>query len=161
MAAETNQLTRPRRVTLLSTANLDDKATTLSSSQLIRPLGESLAAAVAGQGWEVTTQVGDDGADKASFARHLGGDRTPALLVTAGHGMCFNPESPRQRSHQGALLCQDWPGRQASPSPVSRDHYFAAGDVATDAEVGGLVAFFFACYGAGTSLNDDFDPRHG
>ena len=165
VAAETGRLARPRRVALLGVENPGDEATALSSSQLVRPLGAHLAEAGNGDGqggrWEVTTRVGDGGADKAGFAAHLGGEQTPALLFTAGHGMCFKADSPRQRSHQGALLCQDWPGREAAPGPVHRDWYFAAGDVATDAQVGGLVAFFFACYGAGTPLSDDFDASGG
>jgi hypothetical protein len=156
VAAEAGGLVRPRRVALLGTANPDDPATALSSARLVRPLGESLAATAAGRGWEVTTHVGDDGATKAGFARHLGGDRTPALLFTASHGVSWDPGSPCQRSRQGALLCQDWPGRKEAPGPLARDHYFAAGDVAGDATVGGLMAFFFACYGAGTPLHDDF-----
>lgn len=165
VAAEAGRLVRPRRVALLGTQNPDDEATALSSAELVRPLGERLADAVdgqggqGGQGWRVSTRLGDRGADKAGFARHLGGDRTPALLFTASHGLSFGNASPRQRSHQGALLCQDWPGPKGWRGAVPRNHFFAAGDVATDARVGGLVAFFFACYGAGTPRHDDFVRR--
>ncbi len=53
---------------------------------------------------------------------------------------------------QGALLCQDWPGS----GPLRPGHYLSAGDVTDDASVHGLVAFHFACYGAGTPAFDPF-----
>ena len=154
VAAEAGRVRRPRRAAILATRNPDDDATALASEHLAAPLGAGLAAR-AGDGWEVSVTVGE-GAGKAGFARHLGGEATPALLFTAGHGLGWDAGDPCQRSFQGALVCQDWPGPKAS-GPVARDHYFAAGDLATGADVAGLIAFFFACYGAGTPALDDFD----
>jgi hypothetical protein len=42
---------------------------------------------------------------------------------------------------------------------MDRDHYFAAEDVGEQARVHGLVAFCFACFGAGTPRWDDFAHR--
>jgi hypothetical protein len=42
---------------------------------------------------------------------------------------------------------------------VSIDHYFAGEDIAEDADLRGLVAFHFACFGAGTPRHDDFARR--
>jgi hypothetical protein len=63
---------------------------------------------------------------------------------------------PNQQAVQGALLCQDWPGF----GRIDPDYYFAATDVADDANVRGVVAFFFACFGGGTPRTDQFilDP---
>jgi hypothetical protein len=70
--------------------------------------------------------------------------------------MSFPLGSPRQVPHNGALLCQDWPGPREWTKAIPQDFYFAADDLASDARLLGLVAFFFACYGGGTPLNDEF-----
>ena len=55
------------------------------------------------------------------------------------------------------LLAQDWAGfGQVSPA-----HYLTAAEVEAGANVGGLVAFLFACYGAGTPQTDNFLTERG
>lgn len=156
VAAEGGRVRRPRSAAILAPRNPGDEATALAAEHLAAPLGARLAAAAAANGWQVTTALGED-AGRAGFARHLGGDATPALLFTASHGIVYDAGDPWQRSYQGALLCQDWPGVEAWRGPLDRGHFFAAGDVGPEAEVGGLIAFLFACYGAGTPALDDFD----
>jgi hypothetical protein len=87
----------------------------------------------------------------------MGGADTPALLFTASHGAAFNQGDPRQLKHQGALMCQDWPGpKEWRKKPILTDHYFAAEDVSDDANPLGMITFHFACFGAGTPRRDDF-----
>jgi hypothetical protein len=62
------------------------------------------------------------------------------------------PGHADQRARHGALLCQDWPGI----GQIGASQYFAASDVPADARVHGLVAFLFACFGAGTPQTDAF-----
>ena len=139
----------------VAVANPDDRATALSSEHLIRPLFKQLSARK--PDWDIAALLGAD-ATKARLGRLLGGDETPALLFTASHGMEFPIGDPRQLRHQGALLCQDWPGPKAwqGRGPIPQDHYFAGDDLRADARLLGLISFHFACYGAGTPLEDEF-----
>src|SRR4029450_3616114 len=93
---------------------------------------------------------------KQRLAGCLSGGPPPALLFAASHGMGFPADDPRQLPHQGALLCQDWPGPRRHRGGISPGHYFAADDVGSDARVLGTIAFHFACYGAGTPRLDDY-----
>ena len=97
-------------------------------------------------------------ATKDRLTQLLGGPQTPAVLLTASHGVGFPYGHPRQLPHQGALLCQDW---QPAPGPVPQNAYFAADDLADSASLAGLIAFLFACYGAGTPQHDAFSHRTG
>lgn len=151
--AETNSPQLSRQITFFGVANPDDQATQLSSRELVTPMSEAL---VRGQPtWNTTALLGEE-ANKAQLARLLGGEQTPALLFSASHGMSFPLGSDRQLPHQGALLCQDWPGPKGWSGPIPQDHYFAGDDLSGDANLLGLIAFFFACYGGGTPLLDEF-----
>jgi hypothetical protein len=151
--SETGQRVRPRRVSVFGARNPADQATQLSADHLVRPLAETLAGEQ--PEWQVQTLLQDE-ATKARLSRLLGGEETPAVLFTAGHGMGFPNGDSRQLPHQGALLCQDWPGPLRWRQPVPPEFYLAADDVSSTARLNGLVAFFFACYGAGTPKMDDF-----
>jgi hypothetical protein len=150
--AETRPLKLPRQTRFFGVANALDQATNLSARHLVEPLRQRLGTE--STDWTFDAVVGD-GATKARIARFLGGDETPVLLFTASHGMGFPSDSPRQLPHQGALLCQDWPG-PTHQGPIPQDFYFAGDDLASDTNLLGLIAFFFACYGAGTPDLDDF-----
>lgn len=147
--------TRPRPITrtvaLWGVENADDRATRASARHLVAPLADYLERDQADR-WHVTRFIGEH-ATKARLRSLLGAD-TPSLLVTASHGVGFTAGDPRQRSDQGALLCQDWPGPQSGR--LTPDHYFAGDDLASDADLRGLVGFHFACFGAGTPRYDDF-----
>jgi hypothetical protein len=150
VAAETGQVTLARRATFFGVQNPGDQATNLSAKYLIAPLADKVKADQAT--WQVDVLLKDQ-ATKARLGALLGGGETPALLFTASHGVGFPNGDSRQLPHQGALLCQDWPGRGPD---FSRDHYLAAEDVASDARLLGLISFHFACYGGGTPYWDDF-----
>lgn len=142
-----------------------DGATQLSADLLVQPLAKSFqpggrfAADI--HGYQVHPPLLERMATKAALAEILAGTGRvgrPALLFSATHGMGgWPPGHPDQVARHGALLCQDWPGLgQISPA-----QYFAAADVAADARVHGLVAFFFACYSAGTPRVDPFQHKSG
>ena len=147
---------RSRRAVFFGVRNPGDRATRLSHDHLVRPLAEFLDRDQAG--WSIETVLGDE-ATKARLLRLLGGPETPAVLFTASHGVGFPCGHPRQLPHQGALLCQDWPGPKAGGKKVSHELYVAADDVSSQARPQGLVAFHFACFGAGTPELDSFGQR--
>jgi hypothetical protein len=158
VAAETGGVLLPRQVSFFGVTNPEDKATELSTAQLVTPLYQQFQANK--PDWTINALIGKE-ATKAQLTRLLGGADTPALLFTASHGMEFPLGDPRQLPHQGALLCQDWPGPTAwrGRGPIPQDFYFAGEDLADDARLLGLFAFHFACYGAGTPLNDEFSQQ--
>ncbi len=148
----------PRTATFFGVKNKDDQATLLSADHLVRPLAKMLAKDQKDNLWSVQTVLGSK-AKKSALGALLGGDQTPALLFTASHGMGFPNGDSRQLPHQGALLCQDWPGPSKWQKTIPEDHYFSADDVGEDARLLGLLAFHFACYGAGTPRLDDFSHQ--
>jgi tetratricopeptide (TPR) repeat protein len=152
---ETAQKSSPREATFFGVQNEDDPATQLSATQLIQPLAEKFSGEGGMQPWEIQSVVGDR-ATKSALADILGGERAPSLFFSASHGMGFPKDDPRQIPHQGALLCQDWPGPHNWKEPIPENYYFSAEDISAEAELSGSIAFLFACYGAGTPQMDDF-----
>ncbi len=156
LAVEQGAVRVPRRAVFFAPSNPDDRATATSSSQLAVPLAASIAAEERAKDWQIETVIGA-AATKSRLSALLGGAETPALLFTASHGAEFDPTDSRQVAHQGALICQDWPGPQAwTQRALTPDCYFAGDDIGDDARLLGTVAFHFACFGAGTPRLDDF-----
>lgn len=152
VAAETGDgLRLPRQAKFFAVHNQHDRATELSTNEMMRPLTDAMAQKQ--PNWDIQRI---DQATKARLDTLLGSDETPALLFTASHGMGFPKGDPRQLRHQGALLCEDWPGPRNWSDPIPEDFYFSADDVGSDARLAGMMSFFFACYGAGTPKMDQF-----
>lgn len=162
VAAETGQVRLSRRMALFGAANPGDKATHLSSRYLVRPLFENLTSPSGPQElalqypWEIgAPYLGEGQATRAQLIDLLGRNQseTPSLLFTATHGLEFPVNHPHQMRHQGALLCQDWPGPGRE---VTRDTYLAGEDLDGSVNLLGMIAMLFACYGAGTPELDQF-----
>jgi len=151
---EAQEWSLPRRAVFFGVANEGDAATALSADHLAKPLARAVAKDHTD--WAVQSVL-KKGATKARLAHLLGGDETPALLFTASHGAGLPSGHPDQQRYQGALICQDWV-RTGWPEdqPIPPDYFFSADDVGDDARLLGLIAFHFACFGAGTPLLNDF-----
>jgi peptidase C25-like protein len=155
--AENGGLALPRRAVLVGMQNPGDRSTALSATELTRPLTDQLTQEQ--PDWCLEAVLGS-GATKSRLSELLGGQDTPSLLFTASHGMGFPSGDIRQRAHQGALLCQDWPGPDEwRGKSIPQDFYLAGDDISNNAHLLGLVAVHFACYGAGTPHLDDFAAR--
>ena len=146
------------------TRNRGDRATQLSADCLVKPLVEGIPA---GEGQSAVKPIAEvrgfrtqcllgGPATRANLLERLHGSdpqTRPAFLFTASHGLSWPKGHLLQKPQQGGLLCQDWPGMGTPPKPSD---YLTAADLDDDARVHGLIAFLFACYGAGTPAVDHF-----
>jgi hypothetical protein len=150
---------RPKQVAFWAPRHRGDRATELSSTELVGPLVdgapdlEPIAKIV---GAEVVKKFGPDATFEA-LEQLLTDPAAPALLFTAGHGMGFDKDDPsKQRRLQGALLT----GRFKGFGSIAAEDYLAADSLPAGASAAGLVAFLFACFGAGTpKINSYLDDR--
>lgn len=136
-----------------------DRATELSSDDLLGPLvrGAGRSEPVTDElKYRATAYLAAD-ATKQNLVAALhrpANERPPTLVFTASHGVGWPSGHARQPAEQGALLAHDWfPGEI-----VERPHRVAADDITDDARIHGVVAFLFACFGAGTPAVDGY-PR--
>jgi len=155
VAAETGGLGLDKEIAFFGTANSDDLATQLSRKLLVEPLADTLEQELTSE-WKIRRYY-DENANRASLEQILkGGVSTPALLFTASHGVGFDSGDPRQQRHQGALICQDWPGPLTWQKPIEEGFYFSADHLSSDANLLGTITFNFACYSGGTPQLDEF-----
>lgn len=154
--AEIHGTPRSRTLALFGARSPDDPLTDRSTRLLVEPLHRALADTR--PGWRTDAFIGEQ-ASRAQLNALLGGDQTPALLLTAGHGMMFPPDHPRQRPHQGALLCSNWPGPRQWTEPIPERFYLAGEHLDPAADLAGMMLFCFACHSAGTPRHDAFLHR--
>ena len=144
---------RPRpRLTLFGPRHEEDEPTALSLEHLVGPLRKRFSKEKAR--WSPDLLIAED-ANKEQLLQRFGTEQASDLIFTAGHGTCYYPNSRSLYDRQGALICQDWPGPHWD-DPLPRRFYLSANDLVEDADLGGLIAFLFACYSAGTPEFDSF-----
>lgn len=151
VAAESASPVRERRAVFFAPRHADDLPSGVSIDHLVKPVARHASRTC--KGWKVRKLL-EEQASKEQLRRVLGGPETPDFLFTAGHGMTFRPENPRQLRHQGALVCHEWPG-PSWKDKVPADFYFSGDDVQQAA--GALIAFFFACFSGGAPDRRSYD----
>lgn len=158
MDSETRALPEAPVFACFGVENPEDPPTKLSVEHLARPLEQGIAREC--PDWRVRTLL-RQAADKAALSQLLGSPGRPKLLFSASHAVRFHADSSRQRTHQGAILCSDWPGQRAwqNRGPIPDDFFFCADDLEDGTELEGLVAFLFACFSAGTPQLDSYAER--
>jgi hypothetical protein len=153
VAAETGRIRRPKTVGLFGVRNKGDVATQLSADHLITPLADSLRQNETH--WDTQRLLGPE-CTRVALLDLLRAETAPALLISASHGIGLPNGDRRQLAHQGAILCQDWPGPLRHRGPIPDEFYVSADHVPSGLRLDGLIAFFFACFGGGTPTMDDF-----
>jgi hypothetical protein len=149
LAAEDNPRPGRPEATFFAAINGDDRATQRTSGQLVTPLADHVETA--NPGWRVRRVTGE-AATKPRLLSLLT-DEAPPLLFTATHGLASRFGSPHQRERQGALIGSEWRGHG---TPCPPDFYLTGDELPAELGMTGGVAFLFACYGAGTPLQDGF-----
>lgn len=137
-----------------------DPATQSSANYLVKPLHDWVANRKTALGFDTSLLMGSTiggGAFRMNLLQQLARKGPanepripPALLFTAGHGIEYSPPSVAQYERQGALLFQEWSGGPATPS-----HYLSGAQV-SGLGLLGVVGFCFACFSAGTPLEEDW-----
>jgi hypothetical protein len=153
IAREDSGKQAPRRAAFFATSNPADENTSRSARRLAKPLADTLTAKRGN--WQVTQHLRAD-ATKPRLKALLTGPEPPSLLFTASHGLSCAPDDPEQRERQGALVTQEWPGPATEARQMTADEYFAAGELPASSDLQGMIAFLFACFGAGTPRYDLF-----
>jgi hypothetical protein len=149
---------RRRRVALWMPRNAGDLATPLLAGAIgtdflgkgdSPPLGQD-------NGFSVAPFIGEGQATKARLTDIVRGTLdggAPALVFTGSHGAEWSMTTPEvQRQRQGALVTQEW----RRGEPLQPEHYFSADDLPADANVRGLIAFVFACFGGACPTADSY-----
>ena len=133
-----------KRTLFFATEHSPDDATHFSRCYM----ADKLVEMVQEKGIPSTYLAGGD-ATLANLISAFGGKgETPALVYTATHGLGVPGQDEEVRRRlQGAIVCQDYDGRQG---------VLAADLVPTDSFAHGSIMFSFACYGAGTPRDSDF-----
>lgn len=152
--AEQQGLMRPKRAGFFAAATPGDKTTEGSIVHFIDPLTKITQS----KKWEIDRRVREQ-ATRAQLGQML--LNPPTVVATATHGALPGKGSSLEKTHTGALLCQDFQGQlNKSPAPTA-NCYFAGKDVPAEADLRGSIFLIFACFGAGIPQFEDFLSKSG
>ncbi|MEI7771391.1 MAG: C1 family peptidase [Chloroflexales bacterium] len=144
-----------KEITFFGTRHEEDTSTIRSADELITPLVDwSKTSKIATEKGIGQTVYLAEQATRSNLEKLLSADKAPALLFTASHGIGLPLSDDRLVMHQGALVTADFGGFGS----IKREHWVAGEDLdgMAKANVKGMIAFLFACYGAGCPAKDEF-----
>ena len=144
-----------KEIAFFGTKHEDDNSTIRSANELVVPLvnWSKTSKLTTRMGFGQTVCLGDD-ATRNNLAQLLSASTPPALLFTASHGIGLPMSDPaRLVLNQGALVTADF-----EFGSIKREHWLAGEDLdaLSSANLEGMIAFLFACYGAGCPQKDEF-----
>ncbi|NTW01456.1 MAG: peptidase C1, partial [Oscillochloris sp.] len=144
-----------KEIAFFGTRHEDDNSTIRSADELISPLitWSKTSKLTKRLQFGQTSHLGDD-ATRDNLGRLLNAPTPPALLFTASHGVGLPLSDPaRLVMNQGALVTADF-----EFGSIKREHWMAGEDLdaLSSANLDGMIAFLFACYGAGCPQKDEF-----
>ncbi len=145
-----------KEIVFFGTRHEGDNSTQRSADELITPLikWSKTGKIPVAKGLAQTSYLGDD-ATRSNLERLLSASTPPALLFTASHGIGLPMNDPTLLvRNQGALVTADFEFGEK----IKRDHWLAGEDLdgMTNANLEGVIAILFACYGAGCPQHDEF-----
>lgn len=153
---EQNAVTAKASLALVGTSHREDPLTQSAVEQFVKKLDGVLPTLY--PDWQVHTLL-RQAPTKQQLMQLLSRANLPSVLFTAGHGLGFEPWDPRHKSHQGALLCADFPGVGVwdEDEPIPDEMMLSAGDIHRSLDLSGLVCCHFACYSLGTRQHALYD----
>ena len=147
---ETGDFSLPRRSVVFAPSHDADWVTSISARVVAQPMIDQLRQSH--PTWTHRGLIGKT-ATKERLSDVFGGQNGALAICAVCHGMQFSMGASLQESHNGALLCQDWPGRG---TPINPDYYYSADDVSDTARLIGKIACVVATNSAGTPTADEF-----
>jgi hypothetical protein len=151
---ETGPFSLPRRAVIFAPLWADDYPIREAQENLVQPLIENLVQSL--PNWSIEPIL-REASTKDRLKQVLSSSQAPPLLMAVTHGIAFPSGHADQMTHQGALVCQDWPGPSAGGGKKDiREFCFSAEDIPDDSNLLGMIAFLFVDFGAGTPQMSDF-----
>ena len=147
----------PRRAAFFGVQNPDDPATQLSADRAGQAAGRAPSPHDKPD-WTLQTLLAAE-ATKARLGGCWAAPRPPPCSSPPATAWASRTATRASCRTRGRCSARTGPARSQWREAIPPDFYFAADDVGADARLLGLIAFYFACYGAGTPRLDDFAHR--
>jgi hypothetical protein len=150
VSSEQNTRPVPKRLAIFGPSHGEDIATKLTSERFLPSFIATLRQRF---DWGIESIL----ASSATKERLLELIKRPdsALHFWCAHGLSFRMGDARQSTHQGSILCSDWPGS----GPALLEHALGPDEIGTNCNLQGSIMVLFVESSAGWPKFSDFSPR--